>query len=392
MKWKNKGHEYDVMSEKFSNKDTKYYIWGAGTFGIAFYEDFCDKLNIIGFVDNNEKKQGSKVSNLEVLSPEQFCGRYRAENEIVLVSTGLTRAVYNQLESYGLIRHVNYYHIDECASVYMIYKHDKVYVNDLTVTITQFCSLKCEYCNAFIPKIERPVHYDFEFIKEEIKKYFVWVDQVNILGLCGGDAMCHPEFADILEWIGETWYPDRAKNIEIYSNAVILPTERILSLFKKYNVFYRFTDYSGASGKQNIEKMIHVLEENNIRYDHVKFDNWYDSGYPQQSNGITTEEGLIRFFDMCDRKSCHDIMGEKIFNCGMCLSAEQISYCTFDKTDYFDLSHYEANRRKEFIEYYLGYSEKGYYNYCKMCNGGMNVNTHKIVAGTQIERKKEEGK
>ncbi len=382
MRWTNKGHEFDEMFSTFHDKSRKYYIWGAGTFGRAFYEEFCNIITILGFVDNNLEKQGQEVCGLKVISPEEFKERYAGE--LVVVSTGQTRAVYTQLESLGLQRHRDYYHIDELSSVYMMYQHNKVYVSDITVDITECCTLKCEYCNAFIPHIKAPKHYDIDFIKNELKQYFCWVDKVNVLGLCGGDAMVHPKFKEILEWIGEEYYPARVKHIEVYSNAVLMPDIKTIDLFKKYNVIYRFTDYFGNSGKQNIEKVTELLQNQGILYDHVKFTEWYDSGYPQKTNGITTEEGLIAFFNQCDRKTCHGIMGNRLFFCDMCVCADRIGYCEITENDYFDLLNYTEERRKEFLEYYLGYNEKGYFNYCKLCNGSLNVNTHKIPVGKQI--------
>ena len=61
MKWKNKGHEFDNMERQFDIKNSHYYIWGAGTFGSAFYEEFCNEFQFVAFVDNDEKKQGKKI-------------------------------------------------------------------------------------------------------------------------------------------------------------------------------------------------------------------------------------------------------------------------------------------------------------------------------------------
>lgn len=382
MKWINKGHEFDEMEKHFDDKDTHYYIWGAGTFGIAFYEEFCNEFQFVAFVDRNEQKQGKDVCGLNVISPQDFMEQWKGET--VIVSTGMTKSAYDQLREFGLIRHKDFYHIDEISSVYMMHKYGKVYVSDLTVHITQYCTLKCKYCNEFIPQIKNPINFEVRFIQDELESYFQWVDEVNILGLVGGDAMSHPRFNEILEWIGDTYYPHRAKHLEIYSNAVIPLTSETIKLFKKYNIFYRFTDYYGNSGKQNVEGITKILKENDIRYDHVKFTDWFDSGYPQTSNGITSEDSLSKFFDMCDRKSCHAIFGNKLYFCGMCLNADWIDYCKVQETDYFDLNNYNESRKKEFIEYNLGYNEKGYMEYCKMCNGSLNVNTHKIEVGKQI--------
>ena len=197
--------------------------------------------------------------------------------------------------------------------------------------------------------------------------------------------MLHPNFTEILEYIGENYFPNRINNIEVYSNAVIIPNKKTIELMKKYNVIYRFTDYHGHSGVQKIETIEKLMKDNDLEYDHANLVSWYDSGYPQESNGIEGEENLIDFCTACDRKSCHDLWENKLFTCGMCISAAWIDYCSFDELDYFSLVPYDENKRMEFIEFYLGYSEKGYYNYCKKCNGGMNNNTHAIPVGEQMK-------
>lgn len=385
MKWEKKGHEYDEMAKLFDDFEVSYYIWGAGIFGKAFLDEFGETFFIKAFIDKNKKKQKTSFCNLDVLSPEVFFNNYK-KKQIVIVSTGQTRSVYDELEKFGLKRHQDFFHIDEISSIYMMYKCNKVYVSDLTLDITECCTLKCEHCNAFMPKIDKPQNFSVEQIVNELELYFQWVDVVNVMGICGGDAMVHPQFNEILNWLGETYYPKKIKHIEVYSNAVLIPNQETLRLFKKYNVIYRFTDYYGNSGKQNISEVVELLVKNDIMYDHVQFDTWYDCGYPQESNGITSEKELIRFFEQCDRKTCHGIMKEKLLFCSMCVSADRIGYCKIEKEDYFDLRYYSEDRRKEFIEFYLGYCEKGYLSYCKKCNGSMNVNTKKIEVGMQVKK------
>ncbi len=60
----------------------------------------------------------------------------------------------------------------------------------------------------------------------------------------------------------------------------------------------------------------------------------------------------------------------------------------YEKTDYFDAKDLTESTKKEFMEYMLGYSEKGYYNYCTACNGSFNVNNKKIPVGEQLQSRK----
>lgn len=386
MKWFNKGHQYDALAEKICSdkKQNKYYIWGAGIFGISFYELFHSEIEIIGFVDSNLRKQGTEVCGVPVYPPEYI----KEKKGYVLVSAGWTTDIYSKLEEFHYIRGEDYLHIDDFTSLYYWYKEKKVYLSDITYVITERCSLKCQKCNSFMPRIQNPVNIPIEDILKHFEQFFKYVDKVNVLGLVGGDAMMHPDFTDIVEELGKRYYPDKAAHIEVYCNAVIVPDEKALQVMKKYDVFYRFSDYRPyTKERQKVEKVIALLEKNGIRYDHVQFEKWCDCGYPQTSNGIWEEEKLAQFFDSCDRKSCHGLFDGYVLNCGMAKSADRIGYCPIEDSDRFDISLFDEAKKIELIEYMLGYSEKGYLNYCKMCNGSFNVNTKMIEAGEQMETK-----
>lgn len=383
MKWTNKGHEYDEIASKLcsANADCLYYIWGAGVFGKSFYNLFKEKINILGFVDSNKEKQTQMIDGKRVYPPE-WLAEHRA---VVLVSAGWTHDIFKELEKMGYTRNENCFHIDEFTSIFMMYKYNKVYVSDITYTITERCSLKCKNCNAFIPLYKDAKNYLLKEIMDNFEKFFRWVDHVNVLALCGGDAMVNPQFANILREVGERYYPHKAGNIEVYSNAVIVPDEKILETMKKYDVYYRFSDYTPyTAGKQKIEEITKLLQKKEIKYDHVKFEKWCDCGYPQDSNGIIGQENLENFFKACDRKSCHNLSEKGVMFCGMGLAADRIGYCLADKDDFFDIDSYDENRRKEFLEFMLGYSTKGYLAYCRKCNGSANVNHKLIESGEQM--------
>lgn len=385
MKWTNKGHQYDMIGEKIcalGKKRAPFFIWGAGTFGIAFFELFCKEIEIIGFIDSDPLKWGQILCNVPVYSPNHL----KDAKQFVLVSSGWTKDIYDKLEELGYSRGQDYLHIDDFTSLYYWYQYRKVYLSDITYMITERCSLRCEKCNAFIPKISNPVNFPIEFIERDFEQFFACVDNVNVLGLSGGDAMMHPQFADILESLVQKYYPSNVSHFEVYSNAVIIPDQRVLQIMKKYDVFYRFSDYRPyTEGRQKVEEVISFLLENGIRYDHVRFESWRDCGYPQESNGIQGQENLIHFFDACDRKSCHRLYDGSLLYCGMAKCADRIDYCKLDSSDVFDLTGCTESKRIELIEYMLGYSEKGYMNYCQMCSGGFNINDKLIEAGKQLK-------
>ena len=49
-------------------------IFGAGVFGKLAYECLKDRYQILAYVDNNVKKQGSYLNGLRILLPPQGAG------------------------------------------------------------------------------------------------------------------------------------------------------------------------------------------------------------------------------------------------------------------------------------------------------------------------------
>ena len=66
MKWKNKGHEFDEAYQKMKSKES-YYLFGAGDYGTQFVKMFQNEINIICYIDNDKKKQGSIINELECI-------------------------------------------------------------------------------------------------------------------------------------------------------------------------------------------------------------------------------------------------------------------------------------------------------------------------------------
>jgi hypothetical protein len=208
------------------------------------------------------------------------------------------------------------------------------------------------------------------------------IDYVSSFAFNGGDAMCNSECREILSFVGENYLGSKISTMEIYSNAVIIPNEKFIDVLKKYNIYFRFTDY-GEHARQRIAEVIELFDRNNIRYDHVKFAEWCDMGYPQGSNGLYDDIALQNHFHNCDRRSCQLVSDGRFFFCGQAIAADRIGYCPLSENDYYDLRTTVKNK-KEFLEFALGYSNNGYLNYCRKCNGSFNINKKRIPAGIQL--------
>jgi hypothetical protein len=384
MKWKNKGHEFDDLAGIILDAvETKsFYIWGAGYFGDAIFETLRNDVDFTGYIDTNPSKQGKQMNGMIIHSPE-ILGNIDIERTSILVSAGWTKEIFAELKHFGFVKNSTCFHIDEFLAIYMMYRHGKLYLSSCSLAITERCTLRCRKCAGFIPLLKNPVNFTLDEIAEDIEILFNSIEYLSSLHISGGDAICNPECGKILEYLASRYSQCKIGTINLMTNAIVVPNDRLCDILGRYNIYFRFTDYN--LGKiQKIDQCIKKLEQYGIKYEHVKFSEWYDLGYPQESNGLVGTDELQRFHALCDIRSCSMIARGRFYLCGRTYSAGRIGYCDVDTSDYFDLNDFDPGRKIEFMEFALGFSEKGYYNYCKKCNGGFNVNRYKVTPGVQI--------
>lgn len=382
MKWVNRGHEYDEYAAAICDDHVKYYLWGAGILGESFYEDFSSKISILGFIDSNPAKQGKRADGAYVYAPDEFT---LGQNEKVIIATGWVKQVSDLLNERGYKKNIDYYLLDEFSTIYMMYKYNKLHVEKVDMFCNTVCSLRCVHCSALIPYHKAGRNYPFEEMKRNVDLIFQWVDYMHILSFSGGDAMVNPDLRKIIDYTGKTYMGTKVQDFELYTNAIVMPDQEMLDIWKKYNVIVRFTNYTKhAAGRQKINQMIDLLEKNNLRYDYVQFEQWLDMGYPQESNGLTCDEEWIAHCKNCSPVISTCLNNGKIFYCSPSCAADASGLFEHDETDGFSLEGYEPSRKREFMEFYTGYSAKGYPSYCRRCNGFFNNNDKLIEVAEQI--------
>lgn len=382
MKWTNKGHEFDQVAKEILKEEVSYYIWGAANFGQCFYEEYKDTLHIVGFIDSDEKKQGETFCSLPVHHPNML------ENNThkVIVASIFYAEISEQLIQYQRIENKDFFHVETFSMIYMVYAKDKLAIQTTSIVITDFCSLRCKHCAELIPYIETPQHKSLDDIMTELDVLFQSVDWCSVLVISGGDSMVHPNFNEVLIKICDKYLGNKVFTIEILTNAVVIPSEETLALFQKYNVIVRFTDYGEqVSHKQKLELVGGILSNHNVKYHKYQHNSWLDLGYPQEHNKIK-EEDLPQFMSDCNLHSCSRFYKTRFYRCFYSFRSNRIGYCQDVEEDYYDLSIETENpfTKKELMEYLLGYTEKGYYEACKKCNGFFNVNTKTLPVGEQL--------
>ena len=93
-----------------------------------------------------------------------------------------------------------------------------------------------------------------------------------------------------------------------------------------------------------------------------------DYGFECVDHG-TDEEYLIKVFDAC-RMPCREVRENRFYYCVMARSVSDNLKFYVGQKDYLDLDGLTGKEyKKELLEFTLGYSDKGYLDMCRHCNG-----------------------
>lgn len=394
MKWKNKGHEFDSMAEQIMTmlQTRKLYLFGAGQYGKR-----CKRIlhnigiEIAAFLDNNQSLydtgcEGSAVLPLSCIQPEDSLvlltlahGNVNRENIIVqLTDAGFSNEKKNLIDF-----------SDRILSILYWYKAHKVFISGCSAAITQKCSLNCKYCSVFTPYISQPDHVALKSLKEDLDAYFSVVDYTGLFNLLGGEPFLYPQLHELLEYIGAKHY-DKMDTLELTTNATIIPDNELLDTMNRLHMQVTISDYTNSLPhlKEKVKCFVEKLRlYPDIHISLFTVDKWIDFGYEYVDRSDTPDEQLIRFFDTC-RTPCRLLKDKTFYYCANSRFAQDVGLVKGgDLCNAFDLARFDLERdAKRLLEFNMGYSDKGYVELCKRCNGYLTVNCNFIGVAEQASR------
>lgn len=373
--WKNKRHEFDEYAKIWNDK-RDYVLYGAGNLGKEFFDKFSEKINIVGFCDSDQEKIGTIFCGREVHVLDQYkkckiivTSRYYGEIKKMLSANGLQENIDFTLEQ-----------LFEC--VFSFYMYHKLVFREFDISITSYCTLSCEYCNMQMRKFYSKEFFQIEAIKREVDIYFQWVDDVQYLGVLGGEPFLHPQLCEILRYIAAN-YRKRIRTLEVLTNGTCMPTEEFWELCKEYNISIQLSDYSKGLPviKRKIEKFTEEIEKRHITCNVIRYDNWLDFGLNEDLN--ESEEQLEAKFSACNNP-WRSVYQDKFYYCHLQTSAYRAGITDVDEEDFFDLSNYSEGRKVELLEFNLRKNERGYLSFCRVCRGCSDVNDKYVAPAIQV--------
>lgn len=381
MRWQNRGNEFSAAYEIICNKNSNFYLWGAGDGCCEFIERFSNRINILGIFDANKEKQGQSLRNIPILPLENL------ENSKVIITTSdYYKEIPEYLEKKGLKLNRDYFFKKDFEAIYKLYKEKKLEIDWMNLIVTDKCSLKCKDCIMLSPYFIEPKNQLMENLKADVDLTFTIFDSIKSYQIVGGEPLIYPQIEEIIEYIGAK-YRQSIDDFLITTNGTVVPEKSFFELCKDYNISIRISDYGKSKKffeKQKIREWLILLDKYKIEYELFGTGIWHDFGNPKNGCIHAKQEQLLELYQNCN--CVHSTIRDgKWFTCCRQAAAVWSNLIKENKYDYYNLKEKELNK-KELLEYYLKFCTKGWLSCCEVCFGdGTIMMNREVDAAEQLD-------
>ena len=296
------------------------------------------------------------------------------------------------LAGMGLVKGIDYYPYSVFFSVFFAYAKNLLFFPDVSFLPSTYCNLRCAACLNFTPYIKKFEERDWSDLLEDLKLFFSCVDYIETFHVSGGEPLLYSRISDLLRFIAEN-YGDRIYSLETVTNGTVVPNEDFLQVLHDFPITITVDDYREALPERAevFEKVIASLKKSTVtgigKYKVQKYDYWVDLAPHSTDHSSWNEKQLINHFDAC-HASFQEYKKGKLSLCNyasFAINAEIMPSLPLE--DFYDLHDYDRSHLKELMEFRLGYSKRGYSEFCKKCAGMFAINPYMCVPGKQIDRR-----
>lgn len=384
MKWKNRGHEYDHMYEKICEKNN-FYLFGAGDYGRQFLNIFNKEIVIKGFIDNDPAKQETTIQGIKCYSLENVA--ISANTGIIVTMSQIARVKpIEQLKKRGYKKNTDFFTIEEFLSVYHVYKNEQVYFSSISFLPSTACNLNCQNCLNFNPFAKQFFVREWEELVKDVDLFFSCVDRIMLFHISGGEPLLYKYTADLVRYI-DMYYGDRIDTLRMVTNGTIVPKDEVLEKLSQSYLEITVDDYREAVPQfaERFEQLLSKFKEYHIKYYINKADSWIDLAPEKTDYSSWSEKQLEIHRESCSQ-SWQELRNGKLYSCNYAAYATVAGIAgEQDLEEIYDLTKFTADKRKELVEFRLGYTTKGYTNFCKKCRGFTPENSEEVEPAKQIE-------
>lgn len=381
MKWKNKGHEFDALAEVIVKLDA-IYLFGAGEHGKAAFEKYNKKILIKGFIDNDATKTSENFCGVKVYAPDDI-KLLAGEAIVITMQPSLVSTVFKQMEQLGYFKNINIYALQQFFPILDMYKFGEVCLSSISFLPTTVCNLKCKKCLNFAPYIRKQEFRLINDLEADLALLFSKIDTLLLLHLSGGEPLLYPDLAELIAFIAQN-FKQKLGRLEMTTNGTVVPSDALCESMARNNLHIIVDDYREQLPQYQVKfsELIKKLEKYGVVYKVLKADAWLDLAPFETDHSDFSENQLVNYFDAC-AVPWQEYRDGRLWLCNYAAYAEVAGIENTTSNEYFEICKLNDSNRHEFMEFRLGYSEKGYVGFCKRCRSFGNNNI-KIKVAEQL--------
>ncbi len=189
----------------------------------------------------------------------------------------------------------------------------KVEIPFIDLDVNTVCDLKCKKCAKCTPYFEKKELYPAKKVIGNLKKLLSFVDRIHVLSIIGGEPFLNPDIAEVIDYCSGC---DKIGDVDITTNATVLPNEEVFKCLASSRVVVHISDYELDNKKLVANKKIFIrkLNEYRISYKYFSHESWLDFG-PIEKRNYSKRQLKMMYF-CCPMNSCNIFNQGKLYRCG----------------------------------------------------------------------------
>ncbi len=353
-------------------------IYGASAYGeLAYLAIKKINLSPLYFCDRHRK---GKCFDTEIISTHDLCNflnaniiiasrDYFAEMKEYLIDIGCNNIfdmrdlLEMDLPTESMSTRARDMYLSRAAYMDITEHQDDTKINfhRIQFVVTERCSLKCRDCTHLMQYYTNPQDVDIDEYGYAFERFLNLVDNISELRVLGGEPFMNKSMNKVILKYAPL---DKIRNISIYTNGTIIPTEETLNSLKNEKVTVRISNY--VHNEKSVISLASKLKQHGIKHFIRKYDSWQEGGnldYRGYSN-----EAIQEVFFKCYERNCYTFLRGKLHHCPRSAHAMNITAMPDVPEDYVDFT--DINKSDEILRKHLiRLRERTWIEACNYCQG-----------------------
>jgi len=250
----------------------------------------------------------------------------------------------------------------------------RVVLSRVSLFPTTLCTLNCTQCITRGPHLHSREHVPFDVFVQDMAALFTCIDKVYALVFSGGEALLHPQLADILRLCASY---GKAEQINLQTNGTVMPNDDVLAALKETSTVVKISRYPAAL-QPDVEQFKALLARHGIVHWHDNGEHWLDFGpFGQPQSGDPKQR-----FRVCVQTVSAPLYHGKYHLCCESATLMQQGHIADCPQDYIDL---RAIAPHEFAAQWKQLQKRRCLSACAYCQGH-TYHSPKIPIAQQEER------